>query len=124
VCAASLFATACAAPSPASTPAPSPLPPPTPTQDLVERGDSLTVAGDKVFFGANDGRLYCLGTEAGEYIWSRNLGSPILGDVLIEVHDMYVSDYAGNLYRFDISSILKIRHSAQGVSNSRKRYEN
>jgi outer membrane protein assembly factor BamB len=82
-----------------------------------------TIAGDKVFFGANDGRLYCLGTEAGEYIWSRNLGSPVLGDVLIEGNDLYVSDYAGNLYNFDISSVLKIKHNPQGVSTMRNRFE-
>ena len=81
------------------------------------------IVGDKVFFGANDGRLYCLGTAAGEYIWSRNLGSPILSDVLIEGDDMYVSDYAGNLYKFDISSVLKIKHNVHGVSSSRKRFE-
>jgi outer membrane protein assembly factor BamB len=85
---------------------------------------TLTIAGDKVFFGANDGRLYCLGTEEGEYIWSRKLGSPILSDVLIEGDDMYVSDYAGNLYKFDISSILKIKHSTHGVSLPRIRFEN
>jgi len=85
---------------------------------------TLKIAGDKVFFGANDGKLYCLGTEAGEYIWSRNLGSPVLGDVLIEGNDMYASDYAGNLYKFDISSILKIKHSTHGVSLPRKRFEN
>jgi outer membrane protein assembly factor BamB len=81
------------------------------------------IVGDKIFFGANDGKLYCLGTEAGEYIWSRNLGSPILSDVLIEGDDMYVSDYAGNLYKFDISSVLKIKHNVHGVSISRKRFE-
>jgi hypothetical protein len=85
---------------------------------------TLTIVGNKIFFGANDGRLYCLGTEEGEYIWSRNLGSPILGDVLIEGHDMYVSDYAGNLYNFDITSILKIKHSTHGVSLPRNRFEN
>jgi len=84
---------------------------------------TLKIVGDRIFFGANDGKLYCLGTEEGEYIWSRNLGSPVLGDVLIEGHDMYVSDYAGNLYKFDISSILKIKHSTHGVSVSRKRFE-
>jgi outer membrane protein assembly factor BamB len=82
-----------------------------------------TIVGDKVFFGANDGRLYCLGTEEGEYIWSRNLGSPILGDVLIEGSELYVSDYAGNLYKFDISSVLKIKHNTSGVSVSRNRFE-
>ena len=84
---------------------------------------TLKIAGDKLFFGANDGKLYCLGTEAGEYIWSRNLGSPILGDVLIEGHDMYVSSYAGNLYKFDISSVLKIKHNIKGVSVPRNRFE-
>ncbi len=84
----------------------------------------MTIAGDKVFFGANDGRLYCPGTEEGEYIWSRNLGSPVLSDVMNEGEDMYVSDYAGNLYKFDISSILKIKHSTHGVSLPRKRFEN
>jgi len=84
---------------------------------------TLNIVGDKVFFGANDGRLYCLGTEAGEYIWSRNLGSPILGDVLIDGDDMYLSDYAGNLYKFDISSVLKIKHNVKGVSVPRNRFE-
>jgi len=82
-----------------------------------------TIVGDKIFFGANDGRLYCLGAEAGEYIWSRHLGSPILADVLIDGHDLYVSDYAGNLYNFDISSVLKIKHNPQGVSTMRNRFE-
>jgi outer membrane protein assembly factor BamB len=84
---------------------------------------TLTIAGDKVFFGANDGRLYCLGTEEGEYIWSRNLGSPVLGDVLIEGDELYVSDYAGNLYKFDISSVMKIKHNTNGVSLPRNRFE-
>ena len=84
---------------------------------------TVTIVGDKLFFGANDGKLYCLGTEAGEYIWSRNLGSPILGDVLIEGDDMYLSDYAGNLYRFDISTVLKIKHNINGVSSPRNRFE-
>ena len=81
------------------------------------------IAGDKLFFGANDGRLYCLGIEEGEYIWSRNLGSPVLGDVLIDGEDLYVSDYAGNLYKFDISSVLKIKHNTHGVSLPRNRFE-
>jgi outer membrane protein assembly factor BamB len=84
---------------------------------------TLAIVGDKIFFGANDGKLYCLGTEEGEYIWSRNLGSPVLGDVLIEGFDMYVSDYAGNLYKFDISSVLKTKHNPHGVSAMRNRFE-
>ena len=37
--------------------------------------------------------------------------------------DLYVSDYAGNLYNFDISSVLKIKHNPQGVSMMRNRFE-
>ncbi len=85
---------------------------------------TLTIVGDKIFFGANDGKLYCLGTEEGEYIWSRNLGSPVLGDVLVAGEGMYASDYAGNLYKFDISSVLKIKHNTHGVSTSRSRFGN
>ena len=80
---------------------------------------TLSIVDDKIFFGANDGNLYCLGIKEGEYIWSRNLGAPILSDVLIDANSMYVSDYAGNLYKYDISSVLKIKHDVGGVRSSR-----
>lgn len=67
---------------------------------------NISIINDKVFFGACDGKIYCLNAETGVYIWSQNLGSPVLGDVLIHDHTLYTADYAGNLYSFDISSIL------------------
>jgi hypothetical protein len=42
---------------------------------------------------------------------------------LVEGEDMYVSDYAGNLYKFDISSVLKIKYNTSGVSVPRSRFE-
>ena len=73
---------------------------------------NLSVVKGKVFFGASDGKLYCLGVTKGEYYWHQDLGSPILGDVLIDGETLYVGDYAGNLYNYDISSILKMPYSA------------
>lgn len=70
---------------------------------------NLSVVKDKVFFGASDGKLYCVGAKEGEYLWHQDLGAPILGDVLIDGETtLYVCDYAGNLFRFDISSILEM----------------
>ena len=69
---------------------------------------NLSVVKGKVFFGASDGKLYCLGAKEGEYLWHQDLGAPILGDVLIDRGTLYVGDYAGNLYKYDISSILKM----------------
>ena len=69
---------------------------------------NLSVVNGKVFFGASDGKLYCLGAKAGEYLWHRDLGAPILGDVLIDGEILYVGDYAGNLSKYDISSILNM----------------
>jgi len=83
---------------------------------------TLSIVDDKIFFGANDGNLYCLGIKEGEYIWSRNLGAPILSDVLIDGNSMYVSDYTGNLYKYDISSVLKIKHNVEGVRLMRSRF--
>lgn len=71
---------------------------------------NLSVVNGKVFFGASDGKLYCLGAKAGEYLWHRDLGAPILGDVLIDGEILYVGDYAGNLSKYDISSILKMQY--------------
>jgi outer membrane protein assembly factor BamB len=63
---------------------------------------TLSIVEDKLFFGANDGKL--------------------LADVLIDGEDIYVSDYAGNLYKFDVSSVLKIKHNSHGVSKARSRF--
>jgi len=39
-----------------------------------------------------------------------------LGDVLIDGEKLYVNDYAGNLYKYDISSILKMPYLASPKS--------
>jgi outer membrane protein assembly factor BamB/calcineurin-like phosphoesterase family protein len=77
---------------------------------------NLSVVKGKVFFGASDGKLYCLGVNKGEYYWHQDLGAPILGDVLIDGETLYVGDYAGNLYKYDISSILKMPYLASPKS--------
>ncbi len=69
---------------------------------------NLSVVRGKVFFGASDGKLYCVGAKDGEYLWHQDLGAPILGDVLINGETLYVGDYSGNLYKYDISSILRM----------------
>ena len=65
-------------------------------QMTVESGAALD--GDRVYFGANDGFLYCLDVANGLFRWRINLGAPILGNIVIEEGILYVCDFGGNLW--------------------------
>ncbi len=65
-------------------------------QMTVESGAALD--GDRVYFGANDGFLYCLDVSNGLFRWRINLGAPILGNIVIDGGVLYVCDFGGNLW--------------------------
>ncbi|PKO95840.1 MAG: hypothetical protein CVU12_08415 [Bacteroidetes bacterium HGW-Bacteroidetes-7] len=69
-------------------------------QMTVDGGVALK--GNNLYFGANDGYIYCVDVRNGRFIWRINAGSPILGNLLIDQDTLYVADFAGNLWAVKI----------------------
>jgi outer membrane protein assembly factor BamB len=65
-------------------------------QMTVDGGVALK--GNNLYFGANDGYIYCIDVRNGRFIWRINTGSPILGNLVIEGDTLYIADFAGNLW--------------------------
>jgi len=69
-------------------------------QMTVDGGVALK--GNNLYFGANDGYIYCVDVRNGRFIWRINTGSPILGNLVIEGETLYIADFAGNLWAVKI----------------------
>jgi len=69
-------------------------------QMTVESGACLD--GENLYFGANDGFLYCVDVRNGLFRWRMNLGAPILGNIVVDSGILYVSDFGGNLWSVKI----------------------
>ncbi len=52
----------------------------------------------KIYFGANDGYLYCVDAQSGYLNWRLNIGTPLLSSPVIDSEILYVADFAGNLW--------------------------
>lgn len=57
--------------------------------------------GNNICFGASDGFLYIVDSTNGKVLERVELGSPVLGSVNVEGRSIYVTDFGGNIYRFD-----------------------
>lgn len=64
---------------------------------LTVESSPLLYAGD-VYFGANDGYVYCVNAETGVFKWRFNTGSPNLASPVIESGVLYIADFAGNIW--------------------------
>lgn len=69
-------------------------------QMTVESGVALN--GNDLFFGANDGFLYCVDVRNGTFRWRLNLGAPILCNIVIDAGILYVTDFGGNMWAIKI----------------------
>ncbi|MFU1855724.1 PQQ-binding-like beta-propeller repeat protein [Sphingobacterium sp. NGMCC 1.201703] len=65
---------------------------------------SIRYAAGKLFFGGSDGYLYILNPD-GTLVQKINLGTPILAEVTIQGNEVYVADFAGNVYCFNMTKI-------------------
>lgn len=73
-------------------------------QMTVESGALLHpgTSGDVLYFGANDGYLYSIDAVTGVFRWRINLGSPVLGNIVMSDGVLYVSDFAGNVWAISV----------------------
>lgn len=67
-------------------------------------GTPVTI-GSNICFGASDGCVYLINSTNGNIIAKKDVGSPILSTVRVEGKAVFVNDFAGNIYRFDISEL-------------------
>jgi len=58
------------------------------------------VAGNVVYVGSDDGRLYAFALDSGEILWRYNLGVPIKGSPVVSGNALLVCDWDGNLFCF------------------------
>ncbi|TDN95885.1 PQQ-binding-like beta-propeller repeat protein [Sunxiuqinia elliptica] len=56
--------------------------------------------GDKLVFGAMDGRVYALDAISGKLLWRTELGAPVVTSVAVDGKRFYICDFAGNVYCF------------------------
>jgi outer membrane protein assembly factor BamB len=68
-------------------------------------GDSMTsspyCSGGRVYFGAEDGYLYCVDAGNGHGLWKHRTGGPIIGEVLVADGRVYVGSCDDALWCFD-----------------------
>lgn len=55
-----------------------------------------------IVFGDDNGKIICLGSESGEIIYSKKIGSPIFGGVVISDNKIYLGDDEGTLYSLQL----------------------
>ncbi len=71
------------------------------SQETVEA--SPLVKDGVVYFGAGDGRFYAVSEKTGTFLWSINLGAPVLSKTLLLSDSgkeyLFVTDFSGTLYK-------------------------
>lgn len=72
-------------------------------QMTVEGG--VAVKDNRLYFGANDGWLYCVNITNGLFVWKLNLGAPLLSNVVIDGERLYVSDMGGTLWCINLLAL-------------------
>jgi len=63
----------------------------------------LTVSGGKVFFGCNDGNVYCLNADELRKEWEFPTGDRIWSTPVISEDTLFVSSFDNNIYALDAS---------------------
>ncbi|GAB3652419.1 PQQ-binding-like beta-propeller repeat protein [Echinicola sediminis] len=58
------------------------------------------LVGDKLIFGAMDGKVYVLDINTGRLLWKKSLGAPVITSAAISDNGFYIADFAGNIYCF------------------------
>jgi outer membrane protein assembly factor BamB len=61
---------------------------------------SPTIAGNTVYIGCSDGRLYALDKSSGQVTWSYDFGVPTLSTPCVSGNSLFTAAYDGNVYAF------------------------
>ena len=61
---------------------------------------SPVLAGNVIYAGASDGKIYGVNKDSGEVVWQFNAGAPVFSSVAISGNTLIVSDFSGNVCAF------------------------
>ena len=70
-------------------------------EEVVQAGEqfgSVTVAGDVVYAGSDDGNLYAVDAETGETLWKWLTGGPVRAATAVIDHVVYAVSLDGMVY--------------------------
>ena len=65
---------------------------------------AVSIAGDKVLFGAYDGCIHAVSADSGEPEWTREVGSPVLSSAAVVGKDVYAASREGYIYCLDLEN--------------------
>lgn len=61
---------------------------------------SPVLAGNVIYVGASDGKVYGVNKDSGEIVWQFNAGAPVFSSVAISGNMLVVADFSGNVCAF------------------------
>ena len=67
---------------------------------LGKSTSSPVVVGDKVIFGADDGRLYVVALATGKLVWSYEIGKELTASPAVAEELVVIGCVDGNVYAF------------------------
>ncbi|MFQ6040060.1 MAG: PQQ-binding-like beta-propeller repeat protein [Candidatus Poribacteria bacterium] len=80
---------------------------------------AVSIAKDKVVFGAYDGNVYAISADSGKLKWKTEVGSPVLSSPAVIGNDVYVASKEGYIYCIDLEKgDIKWKYDASDVVNN------
>ena len=62
---------------------------------------SPTIVNGKLYVGSNDGKIYCLDADTGDFIWNYTTGNAVWSTPAIADEKLYVGSWGGKIYCLD-----------------------
>ncbi|HIE29681.1 TPA: hypothetical protein EYP66_20620 [Candidatus Poribacteria bacterium] len=80
---------------------------------------AISIAKDKVVFGAYDGNVYAISADSSKLQWKTEVDSPVLSSVAVVGDDVYAASKEGYIYCIDLDKgDIKWRYDASDVVNN------
>lgn len=70
--------------------------------DIIRSSPSIDK--NKVVFGCNDGKVYCIKASDGTLVWSYTTGAQVISSPAIEGDQVFIGSDDGNFYCFDLNN--------------------
>jgi outer membrane protein assembly factor BamB len=80
------------------------LPPGDPKSRFDRFAADVTIVGDRLYVGGNDGRLLCLEAAGGRTLWQFASGDSVLAAPAVEGGRVYFGSYDGRVYALDAAT--------------------
>ncbi|MCX7766462.1 MAG: PQQ-binding-like beta-propeller repeat protein, partial [Candidatus Sumerlaeia bacterium] len=72
------------------------------TQAAIQ--SSPVIRGKRLYFGSNDGNIYCINSKNGKLLWQYKTGAEVIAVPAVEKNMVYTGSLDGNFYALDAKS--------------------